>query len=165
MRNRGSILSVLALVVVAGLLDSPEARATTYRDLCSAVPGECEYTGPDAPVLAAVVCWTRTTSTSTLMTGANCPMGSWPYSVKYGVIEPLTSIVIGFVPLDDACSRPGLCQPGYLAPPTTWGAVMCCISGTCWPGEDGDCEGELLFCDNGVSNEDGTVTCFDDQNA
>ena len=154
----------LAFVLVLGL-GSQDAHATNYRDLCSSVPSACEYTGPNAPVLAVDVCWSRATSTATLMTGATCPTGSWPYSVKYGLVDPLSLVVTGFIPLDDACSRPGLCSPGYLAPGSTWtSAAMCCINGTCWPqvGYDG-CSGQILFCANGVSNDDGTVECFDDQ--
>ncbi|MFV8749498.1 hypothetical protein ACNOYE_02980 [Nannocystaceae bacterium ST9] len=164
MRNSGSSLSALAFALASGLLGSPVADATTYRDLCAAVPSACEYTGPDAPVLAAVVCWSRSTSTTTLMTGAACPVGSWPYFAKYGVVEPLGLQVAAFLPLDDACSRPGLCVPGSFAPPNTTSDIMCCIGGTCWPHEGfSGCEGELLFCAYGASNEDGTVTCFDEE--
>ena len=164
MRNRGSILAGLALLAAIGLLDTPIAKATTYRDLCSSVPSACEYTGPDAPVLAAVVCWERSTSTARLMTGASCPTGSWPYFAKYGVVEPLTQTVTAFQPLDDACSRPGLCQPGILAPPTTTGAVMCCFGDTCYPAGGDECYGgELFYCSFGASNDDGTITCFDEE--
>jgi hypothetical protein len=151
-------VSVLALVL--GLAFSQDAHA--YADLCSSVPGECEYASLSAPVLAANVCWSRTTSTARLMTGATCPTGSFAFFVKYGVVDPLSQVVTGFVPLEDACSRPGLCQPSYLAPPTTWAAAMCCVDGTCWPADGLSCSGELLLCSNGVTNEDGTVTCFDD---
>ena len=162
MRNRGSIPSVFALVATAGLIGSPLANATNYRDLCSSVPSACEYTGPDAPVLAAVVCWERSTSTARLMTGASCPTGSWPYFAKYGVVEPLTQNVTAFLPLDDACSRPGLCQPAIQAPSTTTVAPICCFGDVCYPAYDDQCYGgELLFCFDGVSNEDGTVTCFE----
>ncbi len=149
------------LAVLLGL-GSPDAHATTYRDLCGAVPDECEYSGPEAPVLAANVCWSRTTSQAQLMTGATCPTGSWPYFVKYGVVDPLTQVVTGLVPLEDACSRPGLCQPGSFAPPNTTAGAMCCIGDVCWPAEDLCNGGELLFCAEGASNEDGTVTCFDE---
>ena len=154
----------LAFVLALGL-GSRDALATNYRDLCSSVPSACEYTGPNAPVLAVDVCWSRATSTSTLMTGATCPTGSWPYSVKYGLVDPLSLVVTGFVPLEDACSRPGLCSPGYLAPPNTWtAAAMCCIDGTCWPQVGlGGCAGEILICFEGVSNDDGTVECFDEE--
>ncbi len=153
----------LAFVLALGL-GSQDAHATNYRDLCSSVPSACEYSGPSAPVLAVDVCWSRATSTSTLMTGATCPTGSWPYAVKYGLVDPLSLVVTGFVPLEDACSRPGLCSPGYLAPVGTWSEAMCCIDGNCWPHHTiGGCEGELFYCSNGATNDDGTVECFDEQ--
>lgn len=162
MRNLGSFSSLALVLVVAGMLDSPSASATTYRDLCGSVPSACEYTGPDAPVLAAVVCWSRTSLTTRLMTGATCPTGSWPYFAKYGQVDPLTLLVHAYVPLDDACSVPGLCQPAIQAPATTVGDVICCLNGSCWPAEGDECYGgELFFCFNGVTNEDGTVTCFE----
>lgn len=161
---RKSPALTLAFVVSLGLASS-EAHATTYRDLCSSVPSECEYTGPDAPVLVANVCWDRASGITRLMSGV-CPTGSYPYTVKYGLVDPLTLIVTAFVPLDDACSRPGLCSPGYLAPENTWSAAaMCCIDGTCWPHTNlAPCGGDILICLEGVTNEDGTVECFDDQN-
>ena len=161
MRTLGS-LSSFVLVIVVGMVGSHPASATTYRDLCGSVPSACEYTGPDAPVLAVAVCWARTTSTTTLMTGATCPTGSWPYFAKYGVVDPFTLQVNAYQPLDDACSRPGLCQPSIQAPTTTTTGVICCFGGTCYPAYDDQCYGgELLFCLDGVSNEDGTVTCFE----
>jgi hypothetical protein len=152
---------VVALVVgLAGV----DAHAT--QDLCSSVPTACEYTGPTAPVLAVNVCWFRSTSTTKLMTGATCPTGSASYFVKYGLVDPLSQVVTGFVPLPDACSRPGLCSPGYLAPPNAgWtSASMCCVDGVCWPHvAAAPCDGEIIYCSNGVSNDDGTVECFDDR--
>lgn len=161
MRHSQSIPLTLALT-----LATTQAHATTYRDLCTSIPDQCDYTGPNAPVLAANVCWSRATSTSRLMTGATCPSGSYPFSLKYGVVDPLSGIVAGFVPLDDACSRPGLCLPGSFAPPTTTPAPMCCVGDQCWTIEAGleplDCEGEILYCTDGATNDDGTVSCFDD---
>lgn len=159
MRTLSHTLGVLVFVV--GLAPVSDAHATTYRDLCSSVLGECEYTGPVAPVLAANVCWSRTTSNATLMTGATCPSGSWPYFVKYGVVDPLSQIVTGFVPLNDSCSL-GVCLPAEFAPPNTTTAPICCVDGVCWPFASPNCEGmDLSFCMDGVSNEDGTVTCFE----
>jgi hypothetical protein len=162
MRNQGSVLS--AIVLAAGLVGSSSAQATNYRDFCGSVPRACVFTGPDAPVLAAVVCWSSTTSDATLMTGATCPTGRWPYFAKYGLVDPLSLQVTAFVPLDDACSRPGLCQPANFKPANTTNAPICCygIGGDdCWPLDDDLCpNGEILYCMDGVSNEDGTVTCF-----
>jgi hypothetical protein len=154
---------VALLPLLVGLLVSQPASAE-YRDFCGSVPGACEYTGPDAPVLAANVCWSRSTSTATLLTGATCPTGSWPYFVKYGLVDALSVHVTAFIPLDNACSRPGICQPGEFAPPNTTTAAICCPD-FCWPYESAECEGQdILFCSDGASNEDGTVTCFEEEN-
>jgi hypothetical protein len=164
MRANIKITSALAALLsfTVGLLAHQTARAE-HRDFCGSVPSECEYTGPWAPVLAANVCWSRTTSTATLMTGATCPTGSWPYFVKYGLVDALSLHVSAFIPLDDACSRPNICQPGALAPPNTTEEPICC-PGDCWPAESAQCAGqELYMCVYGASNDDGTVTCFDDE--
>jgi hypothetical protein len=157
----GAVVALLPLV--AGLFIHQTAHAE-YRDFCSSVRSECEYTGPNAPVLAANVCWSKSTSTATLMTGATCPTGSWPYFVKYGLVDVLSHQVTAFIPLDDACSRPDVCQPGELAPPNTTTQAICC-PGACWPAEAAECEGaDIFFCNFGASNEDGTVSCFDEEN-
>jgi hypothetical protein len=155
----GALVALLPLTV--GLLIHQTASAE-YRDLCSSVPSECEYTGPYAPVLAANVCWSRSTSTATLMTGATCPTGSWPFFVKYGLVDVLSLQVMAFIPLDDTCALPGVCQPGEFAPPITNPAPICC-PGPCWPAESAACEGQYItFCTDGASNEDGTISCFDE---
>jgi hypothetical protein len=151
------------IIIGAVLALLPTDANATYRDFCASVPSACVYTGPDAPVLAAVVCWSKSTSTATITSDGQCPTGTYGYFAKYGDVEPLTGQVQGYVPLDDACSHPGVCQPGYLAPANTTSASMCC-PGDCWPAESQQCVGQnLLFCADGVSNEDGTVTCFDEE--
>jgi hypothetical protein len=156
-------IGIIAGALMALLTTDADAA---YRDFCASVPSACVYTGPEAPVLASVVCWSRTTSTATILSGAECPADSYAYFVKYGDVEPLTGQVQAYVPLDDACSRPGLCQPWDLAPVNTTSAAMCCVDGVCTP-QVGftPCAGEVLMCSNGVTNEDGTVECFDDQDA
>jgi hypothetical protein len=54
------------------------------------------------------------------------------------------------------------CAPGF----QTWpqANLMCCHAGDCWNHDDGanDCEVEdVYWCGDGVTNQDGTVTCFD----
>ncbi len=98
------------------------------------------------------------------MSGGSCPDGSWPYYVEAGeVVDPITNEVAAYIPLDDACDQPGLCVEGP-PPPGAQEFPMCCTgiaSGeeTCVSGAS--CGGQLYFCIDGVSNEDGTVTCFD----
>jgi hypothetical protein len=55
------------------------------------------------------------------------------------------------------------CAPGFQPQPVS--ISMCCNAGVCWTlyGDANDCElGDIYFCHDGVTNEDGTVTCFDE---
>ena len=55
------------------------------------------------------------------------------------------------------------CEPGIQAPPLD--NPMCCHGGICWNifGDSYDCEiQDIYWCDDGVTNSDGTVTCFDE---
>jgi len=97
--------------------------------------------------------------------GSACPTGTWPYFVRYGeVVDPVTNSVVAYIPLDNACDNPGLCVDGPV-PPDAQPYPMCCTGNT--SGGDStcvhgvDCGGTLWFCVDGVSNMDGTVTCFD----
>ena len=97
--------------------------------------------------------------------GSSCPTGTWAYFLRFGeVTDPTTNSVAAYIPLDNACDNPGLCVDG----PPPIGAepyAMCCTGNT--SGGDStcvhgiSCGGTLWFCYDGVSNMDGTVTCFD----
>lgn len=153
------ILSSLAV----GLLAAPlVVQASGYRYLCTSTRRVCEYTGPDAPYLNADVCYGS--ASGVVLKGIKpCPTGTWPYHVEHGeVVDPITNTVAAYVPLDDACSQPGLCIDG----PPPAGAQehpMCCTSDsqgneTCYDGAS--CGGTLWWCADGVCNDDGTITCF-----
>ncbi len=159
-RSTRFALPTVALAL-ALLLESHDARAE-YRYLCTSIPEACTYRGPDVPSLKANVCYDPTLG-SRLMSGGSCPAGAWPYFVDAGeVIDPLTNEVAAYVPLDDACSRPGICVEG----PPPAGAQeypMCCKTNsqgveTCYDGAG--CGGSLWWCHDGVCNDDGTITCF-----
>ncbi len=48
--------------------------------------------------------------------------------------------------------------------PPAWEDVTCCNQGICWPHQEGagTCEPQdIYYCKDGVSNPDGTVTCFE----
>lgn len=150
-------------LTLALALASTSARAE-YRDLCSSVPAACEYSGPDAPTLAAAVCWS--TEVGAVLKGeTDCPPGSWAYFARHGeILDPLSGAVQAYVPLDDACDH-GVCVQG---PPPDGGheQAICCEWGLCVPLEQVPCNSEystILFCIDGVTNADGTVTCFEGQ--
>jgi hypothetical protein len=157
---------LLWLGLVLGLAIVPAAADAEYRQLCSSIPTACDYTGPDAPKLDVDVCYGSATG-ARLKTGA-CPTGTWAYHVTHGeVVDPASNEVAAYVPLDDACATPGICVDGP-PPPGAQAFPICCTSagGTSGGGEScqnwngSDCGGTLWFCDDGVSNLDGTVSCF-----
>lgn len=150
----------LLVPLFLGLLSLPtEARA--YRYLCTSSPSSCEYASPDAPYLNSDVCLDSTGFVS-LKGAGSCPSGSWPYSLDYGeVIDPQTNEVQGYIPLDDACYKPGLCVEYE---PHTGGTedAMCCDTGnTCYPGAT--CGGSIWWCYDGVTEADGTITCYESE--
>ena len=153
----------LTVVTLALVLLSPGSVAGQYRELCTSVPSQCDYRGPDAPLLQANVCFGSAIGIR-LMSGS-CPSGTWPYHVKHGeVVDPITNQVAAYIPLDDACTKPGICVAG----PPPAGAQeypMCCTgsggSETCY--SNSSCGGTLWWCLDGVCNADGTITCFERQ--
>lgn len=155
----------LSFILAATLSLAPAAASATYRDLCASVPAACEYTGPDAPALGADVCWSTSTGVRLKGTGA-CPSGAWPYYLAYGeIVDPVTGAIAAYVPLDWACSHPGICEEGD--PPTSSDPqeqTLCCEFGFCVPVTEVPCDSQnsiLVFCFDGVTNTDGSVTCFE----
>lgn len=155
----------LPFILAATLSLAPRAASATYRDLCASVPAACEYTGPDAAVLGADVCYSSTGGVTLKGSGA-CPTGAWPYYLDYGeIVDPLTGEVAAYIPLDWACSHSGICEEGD--PPVgsdPQEAPICCEFGFCVPAEEVLCDSEnslLVFCYDGVTESDGSVTCFE----
>ncbi|EDM77800.1 hypothetical protein PPSIR1_38499 [Plesiocystis pacifica SIR-1] len=139
---------------------APAAADAEYRDLCDSSK-VCEYTGPNAPLLNAAVCLDPAGQVR-LKGSTACPQGSVPFHARYGeVYEPTQQLVVAYIPLESACSVPEICQelPDGYTDNTSTAQNICCIGAVCWPGSD--CGGTLLWCDDGVCNEDGTVTCFE----
>lgn len=149
------------LMLGVGLMLAPSDGVAQYRDLCTSIPSACEHTGPDAPRLNADVCWGRGTGIQ-LMTGSSCPSGTWPYHLNYGaVVSPTTNQVIAYAPLNNACAVPGTCVE-WTPHTGGWESTICCEwYNQCYEGVE--CDGVLFWCFDGVSNWDGTVTCFEDE--
>ncbi|EDM75936.1 hypothetical protein PPSIR1_25196 [Plesiocystis pacifica SIR-1] len=157
--SRKFTLSVAGLVAFA-LFTAPASASAEYRDLCDSSK-VCEYTGPGAPVLDEDVCLDPTGEVR-LKGSTTCGAGSVPFHVRFGeVVDPVLQLVVAYVPLENACSVEGLCSPKSYDDGTSGGTeqTICCINGVCWPVYD--CGGTLLWCVDGVCNEDGTVTCFE----
>lgn len=128
----------------------------------------CKWTGPDAPVFAGEVCCTVDED------GAACSLPSsegrcWTGSKWYcehAVVDSAGGVVC-YQPFPSACGA-GHCVSAPELPPDAQASLICCNGGACVPlalGEQWDCEdfgGTVLACHYGVSNTDGTVTCYYD---
>lgn len=146
--------TTLAILVLAALLLPVDADA--YPSLCGTVPAVCDYAGPTAPRLLSDVCLSST-GVVTLKTGS-CASGSTAYFVERGEVNPSSGHVDAYIALADACDTAGTCIE-YAPHSGAWASVICCITADeCYPGSN--CGGVLKWCEDGVSNLDGTVTCF-----
>lgn len=152
-------LTAAALTTAAlGYFLTPGSASAQYRDLCDSTR-VCEYTGPNAPVLDADVCLDGAGQVR-LKGPSPCSMGEVAFHTRYGeVLDPVQQLVVAYIPLESACSIAGLCVPGEYSEGSTTAQGICCIGEVCWPGFD--CGGTLVWCEDGVCNEDGTVTCFE----
>jgi hypothetical protein len=159
-RNQLSKVAPLALLAAALLLAPDQANAGQYPGLCDAVSKACVLTGPDAPSLKVDVCWNRVTAK--LKGVGDCPFGSWPYYVNSGeIIDPVLGIVLPYVALPDACGM-GLCDTAPVLDTDELASIpLCCED---WPDncvlqEVGQSCELTVFCPNGSTNDDGTITC------
>ncbi|PRP99354.1 hypothetical protein [Enhygromyxa salina] len=163
--QRNHLTLMLLVASVASLPSS--ASASTHRNLCMSAPTHCTPTGTQVPRLDASVCLSRS-GELTIRGTAPCPADAWPYYLEHGeVVDPTTGQVNAYLPLDDACSQAGMCEKGP-PPDGTLEFPMCCYVNqggeqVCVNGFS--CAGTIWYCYDGVSNDDGTVTCFASEQA
>jgi hypothetical protein len=125
----------------------------------------CKWTGPDAPVWNANVCCTFDANgavcTKTNSRGS-CSTGKKHYC-EHG--KAVAGGVICYQPFPSMCDA-GLCvdAPEIIPEAQMVALVACCSAGgPCQlvvPETIDDCEGDLLACHYGATNEDGTVECW-----
>ena len=83
-----------------------------------------------------------------------------PYYCELGEVKA-TGEVSCYFEVPDYCEA-FPCAPGFQSHPQR--AFMCCNAGICWNTftDSNDCEPKDIFwCQDGVTNPDGTMTCFD----
>jgi hypothetical protein len=128
----------------------------------------CQWTGPDAPVWDADVCCTidddaahcKVTDSS-----GRCSTGSSKMFCEYGE-RTAEGEVVCYQPFPGMCDA-GLCVDAAEIPPVglmTAYLACCGAGGACqWVAvvDVFDCQGELLACDYGIVDEDGTIECWD----
>jgi hypothetical protein len=128
----------------------------------------CEWTGPDAPVWDADVCCTIDhdgAACSRPSATGHCMTGTKKMYCEHGAATPLGGVTC-YQPFPSMCDA-GLCiEAPDLIPEAQMGeGVVCCTpGGACVYVHNNDvasCYGELLACNYGISNADGTVDCVD----
>ena len=129
----------------------------------------CEWTGPSAPVLDLEVCCDISGDDAwcSLPDGnGRCSTGSKAYC-EYGEVTAANGVVC-YQPFPSICEF-GFC--GDVLPPEggpVEAATCCWANGACVEIETtvdivscGLLGGYSGYCDEGVTNDDGTITCFD----
>jgi hypothetical protein len=132
-------------------------------DLCDVVytdtgkPILCEPHRDGAPVYDDTVCCEGRTCVPAR--GGLCAVGK-PFYCELGEVRP-TGEVSCYFEVPEFCEV-FPCKPGFQTQPQA--NPMCCYEGVCWNlfGDGYDCEiQDIYWCDDGVTNQDGTITCFD----
>jgi len=161
-RVEGNIMSIITQTIFT--LFAIVGPSTGLIDLCDVVhpdtgtPTLCEAHPEGAPRYDDVVCCDDAVCFEQDTRG--CLDGEQPYYCELGDVST-TGVVSCYFEVPSYCDV-FPCAPGYQTQPE--GAFMCCNGGVCWTiyPSSGDCElDDIYWCDDGVSNEDGTVTCFD----
>ena len=130
------------------------------------LPRYCQWTGPDAPVLDSDVCCTIDQDgahCSLPDDGGRCSLGFKMYCAHGTVFG---GGVTCMKPFPSACDQ-GFCQEGFSYDPEGVEQIICCTDQGCETIETlsipdcVDAGGQYLWCNNGVSNLDGTTDCLD----
>lgn len=168
-------LTVIFTTVLSLFATSPDlceiplldADGAPYTDaIGQALSRYCEWSGPNVPMLDHEVCCQFDADGAACALPderGGCAAGS-PYYCEHG--EVFGTGVVCYQTFKDACEL-GWCVDMPELPPPVQAHMMCCNDGACQEvsvQELVDCfdnEGTILHCDDGVSNADGTVTCFD----
>jgi hypothetical protein len=157
----------LALVSMTGTATAapatPDLCVSTGVSFNTNQSGGCVYSSTDAPLLSLDVCWDG--STARVKGPSGCPTKQATYHVKYGdVIDPVTSEVIGYAPVPDACDVV-VCEPSDINSAGLEDGIACCNpnTGECWaPDANGKCTvGDITWCKEVEANGNGTVTCHE----
>lgn len=155
-----SITTQVLLTIFATLTPPTE----NVSDLCDIVhpdtgrPVYCEPHPDGAPLFDGLVCC----EDQTCFDGrdGDCLTAEEPYYCELGLIHASSEVTCYFEVPSFCEVFP--CDPGYQAVPQA--NIMCCNNGICWNtySDLNDCElADIYWCSDGVTNNDGTVTCFD----
>ena len=153
-----SIITLITLFakLTAGSPQPPDLCDIVYAD--TGRPVFCEPHPDGAPNWAKPVCCDDT-SCKPAIEGV-CAVGLGVYYCELGQLRADGDVSCYFEVPDYCEVFP--CVPGFGEWPQA--NAMCCYEGVCWNTDSAsnDCEiQDIYWCNDGVSNQDGTVTCFD----
>ena len=158
--------TLLTLTLTAVPADaSPDRCATLGSD---GYPALCEPIAEDlAWFWGGEVCCEG--ASCTLSSDGSCPAATDAFSCRYARVDALGHATCQF-PIPRYCDiyecQPASAMPTELPPLYTWGpqeSAVCCFAEVgCYAPEGGPCGGYLTWCDDGVTEDSGLVTCFDE---
>ncbi|NJK31082.1 MAG: hypothetical protein HC927_00970 [Deltaproteobacteria bacterium] len=148
-----TIILQLALLFSAPTDVAPDACSVTHRQ--SGYPTICEPHPFGAPVYAQTICCAGGTC---FPSAGGCQDGEQLFGCELGDVDE-TGRAHCYFEVPEYCDV-HTCPPGEGG----WATYLCCMGDVCelQPGW-AECMGKILWCYNGVSNDDGTVTCLDDE--
>jgi hypothetical protein len=155
------ILTSLAFLTLGSGDASPDRCAQLGSD---GYPLFCSPAGPDAPWWGEEVCCDGANCSEPGTAG--CPENTRNYSCEYAELDAVGRITCLFSVErycdTHECEAPPASAPGYAPQPEAF--PMCCYEQGCYSPQGAGCGGIMYWCDDGVTNESGTVTCFDGGN-
>lgn len=154
-------MTIITLITLFATLTAPTGQLGDLCDLVHTDTGRpilCEPHPDGAPRFDGTVCCDADTC---IAAGAGtCLTGRKPYYCELGQLWASGEVSCYFEVPSYCDVFP--CAPGFQTWPQANG--MCCYEGICWNTDSGsnDCEiNDVYWCSDGVTNSDGTMTCFD----
>ena len=153
-------MTLITIITLFGTLSGtglPNVCDSTNPD--TGTPILCDPYHAEAPVWDDTVCCDNNNCTVPNALG-QCPADRKARYCEFGEQWADNSVSCYFVVPNVCDVFP--CEPGFNPWPEQ--NTMCCYEGICWHlwADDNDCEvWDIYWCSDGVTNQDGTVTCFD----
>lgn len=157
-------MTIITIITLFGTLTGTSGQLTDLCDITNPdtdTPILCEPHPDGAPVWDATVCCNDKDCVQPDALGA-CAGERQAYFCDRGELMTDDTVSCYFEVPNYCDVYP--CSPGYGGWPQ--GNMMCCYEGICWNIWHGsnDCErSDIHWCNDGVTNNDGTVTCFDEE--
>lgn len=154
------ILTSLAFLTLGLGLDSSTAPV---QDRCAQLgttgyPLYCSPTGPDGPLWEGEVCCDGAKCIE--HEGTSCPDRMTTYQCELAELDAEGGVTCLFE-VENYCDTHACPTAPQGYQPQPQGNAMCCYDGACYDTLGDECGGILYWCDDGVTNESGTVSCFD----